>query len=267
MLINKISFPGLNLEFDIDPVAFKIFGGKEVYWYGIIIVTGLIIAVLLALLNGKKVGISADNISDYMLITVPLAIIGARLYYCVFTWDSYKDNPFDIIKIWNGGLAIYGAIIVSVITMCLFCKKNNIKTYDFLDVGAVSLILGQAIGRWGNFMNAEAHGGETDNFLRMGITEYGKYMEVHPTFLYESLWNIVGFVILLVIFRKYRKFSGEVFWGYVLWYGIGRFFIEGLRTDSLMLGPVRISQIVSAVMVFAAVFAIVKLVRAQKNQG
>ena len=267
MLLNKISFPGLNLEFDIDPVAFKIFGGKEVYWYGIIIVTGLIIAVLLAILNGKKVGISADNISDYMLITVPLAIIGARLYYCAFTWDSYKDNPFDIIKIWNGGLAIYGAIIVSVITMYLFCKRNNIKTYDFLDVGSVSLILGQAIGRWGNFMNAEAHGGETDSFLRMGITEYGKYMEVHPTFLYESLWNIVGFVILLVIFRKYRKFSGEVFWGYVLWYGIGRFFIEGLRTDSLMLGPVRISQIVSAVMVFAAVFAIVKLVRAQKNQG
>ena len=265
MLLDKIAFPGLGLKFDIDPVAFRLFGGKEIYWYGIIIVTGLIIAVALAIFNGKKVGISSDKISDYMLITVPLAIIGARLYYVIFTWDSYKDNPLEIIKIWNGGLAIYGAVIVSVITMCLYCRKNDIKTYDFLDVGAVSLILGQAIGRWGNFMNAEAHGGETKNLFRMGITEYGEYIEVHPTFLYESVWNKIGFVILLLLFRKWRKFSGEVFWGYVFWYGLGRFFIEGLRTDSLMLGPVRVSQILSAVMVLAAAFMFFKRLRAKKS--
>lgn len=258
MLLNKISFPGIGFEFNIEPVAFRLFGGKEIYWYGIIIVAGMILAIAVGILNGKKVGISSDKISDYMLITVPLSIIGARLYYVAFSWDAYKDSPFDIIKIWNGGLAIYGAVIVAVVTMILFCRKNNIKTYDFLDVGAVSLIFGQAVGRWGNFMNAEAHGGETDCFFRMGITEYGKYMEVHPTFLYESLWNILGFVLLMIIFRKYRKFDGEVFWGYVLWYGAGRFLIEGIRTDSLMLGPVRVSQILSAVMVIAAVFAIVK---------
>ncbi len=261
--MHEISFPSLGIELNVNPVAFHFFGGKPVYWYGIIIVTGLILAVLLAIRNGKKAGITSDNIYDYMLITIPLAVIGARLYYVIFSWDSYKNNPFDILKIWNGGLAIYGAIIVSVITMIAFCRAKNIKTTDFLDIGAISLILGQAIGRWGNFMNAEAHGTETQSFLRMGITEGGRYIEVHPTFLYESVWNIIGFVILLVIFRKYRKFSGQIFWSYCTWYGFGRFFIEALRTDSLYIGIFRVSQIV-AIITFA--IGIIMLVRNRKTK-
>ncbi len=259
--MNEITFPGLGLSFNIDPVAFTFFGGKEIYWYGIIIVAGIIIAAALAVLNGKKVGITSAHISDYLLITVPLAIVGARLYYVILKWESYADNPIEILKIWNGGLAIYGAVIVSILTMLAYCRKNDIPAYDFLDVGAVSLILGQAIGRWGNFTNMEAHGGETGFFLRMGITEGGQYMEVHPTFLYESLWNIAGFVILLLIFRKWRSFSGKVFWSYCLWYGIGRFFIEALRTDSLMIGVIRVSQIVSAVLAIAGIVMLVRLKR------
>lgn len=259
--MNTISFPGLGLEFNINPVAFNFLGGKSVYWYGIIIVTGIILACLVAVKNGKKVNITSDHILNYMLITIPLAIIGARLYYVIFSWENYADNPLDILKIWNGGLAIYGAIIVSAITMIAFCRANDIKIYDFLDVGAISLILGQAIGRWGNFTNTEAYGTETDSFFRMGITKFGEYIEVHPTFLYESVWNIIGFVILMVMFHKFRKFSGQILWSYLVWYGFGRFFIEGLRTDSLMLGPIRFSQLVSAVIFIAGLIMLIKNLR------
>ena len=256
--MNTVSFPGLGLEFNINPVAFNFFGGKPVYWYGIIIVAGILIACLLAVKNGKKVNITSEHISDYMLITITLSVIGARLYYVILKWENYVDDPMEIIRIWNGGLAIYGAVIMAVITMILYCRTNRIRLYDFLDIGAISLILGQSIGRWGNFMNMEAHGGETESFLRMGITEGGRYMEVHPTFLYESLWNIVGFAILLIMFYKFRKFAGQIFWSYAVWYGFGRFFIESLRTDSLMIGPVRVSQIVSAVIFIAGVAMLIK---------
>ena len=263
--MSTVSFPGLGLEFNINPVAFNFLGGKAVYWYGIIIVTAIALASLIAVKNGKKVGITSDHIVNYLLITVPLAIIGARLYYVIFSWEHYADNPIDILKIWNGGLAIYGAVIVSAITMILFCRTNNIKLYDFLDVGATSLILGQAIGRWGNFTNMEAYGTETDSILRMGITKFGQYIEVHPTFLYESLWNIAGFIILMLIFHKFRKFSGQCFWAYLAWYGFGRFFIEGLRTDSLMLGPVRFSQLLSAVICIVGIVMLIVNIRKQKK--
>ena len=286
MLINKISFPGLNLEFDIDPVAFKIFGGKEVYWYGIIIVTGLIIAVLLALLNGKKVGISADNISDYMLITVPLAIIGARLYYCIFEWDRYKDNPADIIKIWEGGLAIYGGIIGGIAAAFVVCKVRKLNFYNLLDLAGMSLLIGQGIGRWGNYANQEAFGTNTDLpwgmwsaktalyinnnqalFAEKGI-EMDPNLPVHPTFLYESIWCILGFFVLYIITKKFRRFSGQTFLCYGVWYGTGRMIIEGFRTDSLYVGntSIRVSQLLSAAIVLVCLAALIALtVKYKKN--
>lgn len=225
----------------LDPVAFSI-GAIKVHWYGIILGTAAVVGLLLAIREGKRFGISQDFFMDLLLFGVPSAIVGARIYYVAFKWDDYKDNLLEIFKIWHGGIAIYGALIGAVICALIYVRKKGYSFWRIADICAPGLLIGQAIGRWGNFVNQEAYGGPTtEAFLRDTLhlpTFIVNQMNVngtfhHPTFLYESLWSFVG-VLLLFGFRRLRGVrSGEVFVGYLIWYSIGRFFIEGLRTDSL----------------------------------
>ena len=251
-----ISFPELGLSFNPSRVAFTI-GSKAIYWYGIIIAVGFLLAVLYALKRSDQFGFTQDNIIDMLLCAVPAAVVCARLYYCIFRWDLYRDNPVSMIYIWEGGLAIYGGVIGAVLGVIAYTKAKKISTAAMLDVGGLGLMIGQCIGRWGNFINREAHGGITDGFLRMGLTDStGSTVYVHPTFLYESLWNLLGFVILH-FYSKRRKYDGQIFVMYLGWYGLGRMFIEGLRTDSLYLGNtnLRVSQLLAGIcLVFAVIF-------------
>ena len=248
---NRISFPGLGLDFNINRVAFYVFG-IEIYWYAIIITLGIAAGYLYAVWQGKKNDIKADTFSDVLLVGIPSSIVCARSYYVFSKWDYYSKNPGDILNLRGGGIAIYGAVIGAVIAVLIYCRIKKENTLKLFDISSVSLLLGQAIGRWGNFVNAEAHGYETDVFIKMGIwsDKLDKFIYYHPTFLYESLWNITG-VILLHFFLKRKKADGQVFFMYILWYGLGRFFIEGLRTDSLMIGSFRVSQIVALFSVIA----------------
>ncbi len=252
--MNRIGFPGLDLEFFINPVAFTVFGW-DIHWYGIIIASGLIIAVIVANYLAKKEGLGKDVVTDVVVFSIPVAVICARAYYVIFNFSQYRDNLSDIYKIWNGGLAIYGAIIGAVVTAYIYCRVTKTDFKKLSDVGAIGLLIGQTIGRWGNFVNGEAYGSATTLPWRMDI--YGEAMGVHPTFLYESLWNLATLCVLLAIFKK-KKFDGQIFLSYITIYGIGRFMIEGLRSDSLMVGPVRISQ---AVALACAVVGVCLLVR------
>lgn len=264
--MGAISFPNLGIEFNPSPVAFSVFG-KEIYWYGIIIAGGFILAVIYAMSRAKQFGLIDDNILDMLFAAVPTAIICARLYYCVFYWELYRDNPVSMLYIWEGGLAIYGGVIGAVLAVLIFCKFSKLPAGPLLDVGGLGLLIGQMVGRWGNFMNREAHGGVTDSFLKMGIADMTGAVEYyHPTFLYESLWNLVGF-ILLHVYSKRRKFDGEVFALYVAWYGLGRAWIEGLRTDSLYLfgTGIRVSQLL-AVVSFLGAIGFILYVRKKKPQ-
>ena len=244
---NYISFPGIGIgEMKINKIAFSLFG-RDVAWYGIIITIGIILAVLYVINRGKYEGISEDDVIDYAIFVIPLSIIGARLYYVLTSLDQY-DTFLEMIAIWEGGLAKYGAVIggaLTIIGVSYFKKKKILKMYDMV---CPAVMIGQLIGRWGNFTNAEAHGGETDIFIRMGIrAEYmTEAVYVHPTFLYESLWNLLGFLLINAYYKK-KKYHGEIFFMYIAWYGLGRFFIEGLRTDSLYVGPFRISQVIGLV--------------------
>jgi phosphatidylglycerol---prolipoprotein diacylglyceryl transferase len=243
----------------LDPVAFSL-GPIPVHWYGVIIGTGLALALFLAIREGDRRGLPKDTFADLMLWAIPIAIISARIYYVIFEWDYYKHNLDAIPQIWNGGIAIHGALIGSVVTAYVFAKKRGISFWKIADIAAPSIILGQAIGRWGNFMNQEAHGGEVSRqFLEnLHLPEFiinqmyinGTYY--HPTFLYESIWNILGFV-LLILLRRVNLRRGEMFLSYVIWYSIGRFFIEGMRTDSLMVGDLRMAQIISIGLILGAV--------------
>ena len=267
-----ITFPGLGLEFQIQRVAFSLFG-VSVYWYGLIIVTGLVLGVLYCYCNAKRFGIVPDKVIDLMLFAAPLAVIGARAYYVIFYLDLYRNADGsirwgDTIRIWDGGLAIYGAIIMSVVVLAVFCKVNRIKFLAFADLGVYGLFIGQAIGRWGNFCNQEAFGGLCDLPWRMGLTVGGTYMEVHPTFLYESLWNLVGFLIAHILLRKCRKFDGMTFLFYLSWYGLGRLWIEGLRTDSLYFfgTGIRVSQMLAGLcFVIAGAVLIWLLIKYRNN--
>lgn len=247
----------------LDRVAFEI-GPFTVYWYGIIIGAGLVLGWLLATREAKKQGLSNELFADLLLWAIPISIVSARIYYVLFNLGYYIENPGDIIAIWEGGIAIHGALIGAVLTAIVFAKKKKVPFWKLADIAAPSIILGQAIGRWGNFMNQEAHGTEvTRSFLEnLGLPDFivnqmyinGSYY--HPTFLYESVWNIIGF-ILLIIFRKFQPKQGEVFLAYVVWYSIGRFFIEGMRTDSLMLtDTLRIAQVISIVLIATSLFII-----------
>ena len=254
-LASPITFPNLGITVDPSPVAFTVFG-KDIYWYGIIIASGFLLAVLYMLHRAKDFGVTQDDVLDMILWAVPIGVVCARLYYCIFYWELYEDDPISMLYIWEGGLAIYGGIIGGVITLLVVAKVKKIPAPVLLDLAGMGVIIGQCIGRWGNFINREAFGRETTAFSRMGLTLPGREtVYVHPTFLYESLWNFAGFLLLHFWFRKHeRKFDGELILLYAVWYGIGRALIEGLRTDSLYITGtgIRVSQLLAGVSAAAA---------------
>ena len=257
------SYPDAAITFPMFGNAFKFTAsetfhlfGLPLHWYGTIIAIGFILAYLYISRRSREFGIKNDDLIDMLLWAVPLSIVGARIYYVVFNFALYKGNFADVFKIWNGGIAIYGAIIAGVITVICVCHHKKISVGATLDLFAFGLLIGQCIGRWGNFINREAFGRETTVFCRMGLTDAsGATVYVHPTFLYESLWNLVGFLLLHLFSKKGgRKYDGQLFAMYVAWYGFGRALIEGLRTDSLYLfgSGIRVSQLVGGVTCFAA---------------
>ena len=254
-----IEFPGLGLK--LNPPAEFAIGSFSIRLYGLVIALGLILAVVYALRRREQFGLSEDDLLDGVLWIAPFAIVCARLYYCAFEWDMYKDNPISILYIWEGGIAIYGAVIGAAIGVFIHCKFiKKISVLSVLDIVSLGFLIGQMIGRWGNFFNREAHGGVTDSFLRMGlinpVTGTGKYY--HPTFLYESAWNLLGFILLHGI-SKGRKYDGQIALMYVAWYGLGRAMIEGLRTDSLWWGNFRVSQVLAAISCLIALVALIWL--------
>lgn len=243
---------------EIDPIALKL-GPIAVHWYGVIIGMAVLLALYLSIREGKRRGIEEDNFYDFLIVALPVAIICARIYYVVFEWNYYASNPAEIIRIWDGGIAIYGGLIGAVLTLIIFCRVKKLSPWLFMDVMAPTVIMAQGIGRWGNFVNQEAHGVQTTRaFLeRLCLPDFiinqmkidGIYYQ--PTFLYESIWDLLGFGILMLFRHKNHLFKrGEVVLSYVIWYSFGRFFIEGMRTDSLMLGPLRVSQWLSVFLFF-----------------
>lgn len=272
MLAFDISFPGLGIG-DFTPpriLPFTILG-KEIYLYGVIIAVGFLLGILYLRSCCKRFGTNFDLVTDAILFAVPIAIICARIYYVAFEWENYKDNPISVLYIWQGGIAIYGGVIGAVIGLILFAKVKKQKLTPYLDMAGLGLLIGQFIGRWGNFFNREAHGGEiTDNFfLRMGLTGTdGVVRYWHPTFLYESIWNFIGFILLHFLSRK-RKFDGQVFLWYVAWYGLGRVWIEGLRTDSLYLPgtSIRVSQLLAGISCLAAAGILIYVQLKKKPDG
>lgn len=249
----------------IDPIAFEL-GPISVAWYGIIIVTGMILAIHLTTNEAVKRGISEDFIIDTAFWTLPIGIIGARLYYVIFELEYYLNNPMKIFAIWEGGIAIYGGIIAGFLTFYYRSQKDNVPILLLTDVVVPYLLLAQSIGRWGNFINQEAHGAEVSRqFLEnLMLPEFiieqmnigGAYY--HPTFLYESLWSLIGVIVILLIRnRKHLLLRAEATALYLIWYGLGRFFIEGMRTDSLYIGSLRVSQIVSILFILFGVALII----------
>ena len=253
-----ISFPTFGIEW--DPQRYFAIGPLNVYVYGIIIATGLLLAVWYAYRRSHQFGLVPDDIADGVLCVTPFAFLCARLYYCAFYWNEggYGENPLSILYIWEGGLAIYGGVIGAALGILVFCKIKKLKVGAVLDIVALGFMIGQSVGRWGNFFNREAFGSETLSFMRMGLyNTVTKTVEYHhPTFLYESLWNLVGF-IGLHFFSKRRKYDGQIALGYAAWYGLGRTLIEGLRTDSLYWGDFRVSQLLAAVSCAAALVVLI----------
>lgn len=268
----EIWFPNLGIEIDhLSRTAFTVFG-QDIYWYGIFIGLGVILGVLLALHEAKRTGQNPDTYLDFIIYAMIIAIIGARLYYVIFSWDFYSQHPEKIFAIRKGGLAIYGGIIGGVLTAIVYSHLKKKNFWVMADTMAPSLILGQMLGRWGNFFNKEAFGGFTDNLFAMRyqlsqvrasdvtpdilqnlVTVNGvDYIQVHPTFLYESMWSLCVFIILLILQRK-KKFDGQVCATYFFGYALGRVWIEGLRTDQLCIGNVPVSQALSAVLIIASV--------------
>lgn len=274
-MCNTVSFPGFGLEFELNRVAIILFG-RNVYWYGVIIGLGFLLAVLWCCRRADRFGIRQDDIFDLLIAEVPLCIIGCRAYYVLFNLEQYRtaDGGLDwnsIFRISDGGIAIYGGVITAALVLLAFCRWRKVEFLPFADLGVQGLLIGQLVGRWGNFMNVEAYGGLTRlpwrmcspsiarELLRAGLLDEVTYRSmldgtigVHPTFLYESLWNLAGLAVIWAVSRKAYKFDGQLFLTYLFWYGLGRFWIEGLRTDSLyffglsLFGvPVRTSQAVA----------------------
>ena len=246
---STISFPGLGLELN-PPKGFQV-GPMDIRFYGVIIALGLVLAVIYGLKRRSQFGLKEDDLLDGVLMIVPIAIICARIYYCVFSWHEFAGDPISVLYIWNGGIAIYGGVIGAALGVVVFCKWRKIKITAVLDLVVLGFLIGQSIGRWGNFFNREAVGDLGDNanwFLRMGLfnNATGKYDYFHPTFLYESLWNGIGLIALHFLSKK-RQYDGQIALLYLFWYGLGRTFIEGLRMDSLYIGPFRVSQLLAAV--------------------
>ena len=258
---SAISFPMLG-DFTVNPPSsFSLFG-LNIYFYGVIIALGFILAMVYCSRNSKDFGIRSDDFFDLMLWIIPCCIIGARLYYVLFNLDHYLADPGQIFAIRDGGLAIYGGIIVGVIVIIFVSRHKKIPIPAMLDLAVFGLLIGQILGRWGNFMNREAFGAETEIFCRMGLTAPdGSTIFVHPTFLYESLWNLAGLIFLIIFTKKgHRKYDGQCTLIYFFWYGLGRAWIEGLRTDSLYIGStnIRVSQALSIVLVLISLILLIR---------
>ena len=244
----------------MDKVAFTIFG-IDIMWYGVLMSLGMILGSLIAIKEAKRVGLKEDDILDLAIFAIPLGLLGARLYYILFNLDYYLENPSQILNFRGGGMAIHGALIAGFLTGYIFCKIRKLDIFKMADTVILGMPLAQSIGRWGNFINQEAHGGPTD--LPWGIMVDG--VKVHPTFLYESIWDL-GIFIFLVMFRKNKKYDGQVLFYYIGLYSLGRFFIEGLRTDSLMIGPLRMAQVISLVFILCAILGHLYLSKKSKEE-
>lgn len=269
-----VSFPALGLNIPVDPILTKI-GPIDIHWYGIIIAIAFLVGGAILARLSSIVGINADRSFDVLMGAFLGGVICARIYYVAFKWDYYQNHLDQVWHIWEGGLAIYGGLIGGVLVGMLICKLRRVKILPMLDCAGMGLLVGQAIGRWGNFINMEAFGGNTTLPWGMTSESISYYLQsvsaelaaqgitvdpalpVHPTFLYESLWNMAGFFLLLLVVLPRRKFDGQIFLGYVLWYGLGRYWIEGLRTDSLMWGPFRVSQLVAAVCALVSLIVLI----------
>ena len=251
-----ISFPSLGIS--VNPPRSIALGPLNIYFYGIIIACGLVLAVLYCMNRSKEFGVTEDDILDGVLWVTPFAICCARAYYCIFAWHEYAADPISVLYIWNGGLAIYGGVIGALIGVTVLCKLKKIKLPAMLDLVLLGFLIGQSIGRWGNFMNREAFGAPTDSFFRMGLynTITGQTEYYHPTFLYESVWNLCGFALLHFLSKR-RKYDGQIALCYAAWYGLGRCLIEGLRMDSLYWGSFRVSQMLAGISCVAAVIVLI----------
>lgn len=284
-MTTSIDFPNIGIHLENVGKSIEVFG-LEIAFYGIIIGLGVMAGIAMAAMEAKRTGQNPDTYYDLAIYAVIFSVIGARLYYVVFSWDQYKNDLLSVFNIRQGGLAIYGAVIVAVITVYVFAKVKKISFLQLVDTAVLGLVLGQIIGRWGNFFNREAFGEYTDSLLAMrlpldavrssDVTELMmkhvetikgvSYIQVHPTFLYESLWNL-GVLFFLLWWRKHKKFEGEIFLMYLLGYGVGRFWIEGLRTDQLLIPGVKlpVSQVLAAVLVVVSIVTIFIIKRKKKE--
>lgn len=277
--MNKITFPGLGLEFSINETAFTLFG-LEIKWYGVILTTGILLAFLLFYyLAVKREMLDADTIYNIVLMVLPIAIFGARFVYVATEWDRFKGKGFiNMINIRNGGIAIYGAILFGLATVLIYNKVKKTSSLSMLDALAPAVMLGQIVGRWGNFVNAEAYGWsegvdklpwrmELERYVIDGKLNPPEVTSVHPTFLYESVWNLIGLAIILIFIYRKKKFNGEVFFAYLGWYGLGRAYIETLRADSLyIVGTLKFSVVVGILCVIAAIIGEIALYRRYKEE-
>ena len=244
-MYSEISFPSFGITVN-PPQSFSV-GPLSIHFYGVIIALGLMLAVLYCSKRSHQFGITEDTLLDGVLCVTPVAILFARIYYCVFSWEIYADNPISVLYIWEGGIAIYGGVIGAIVGIIVFAKVKKVRITTLLDLVSLGFLIGQSLGRWGNFFNREAFGAETESFFRMGLMKAstGVVTYYHPTFLYESVWNLIGFLLLHFLSKK-RRYDGQIALGYLAWYGLGRAFIEGLRTDSLYIGSFRVSQLLAA---------------------
>ena len=273
---SPIAFPGLFGEWQFTASAKALDVGNGIYWYGIFIALGLLLGLLFCSRQAPKFGLTEDNVMDSVLWGMPIGILGARLYYIIFYLDLYKNadgslNFGKMVRIWDGGLAIYGGVIAGFLTVYVLSRVKKFSYLAVMDDLVMGVLIGQILGRWGNFMNREAFGAVTTVPWRMRLwATTGEFYDVHPTFLYESLWNLVGFLLIWRVLSKHRKFDGQNFLCYFLWYGLGRLWIEGLREDSLYLfgvtlfgAPVRVSQALSAVLVVVSAALLIYNLRKQ----
>ncbi len=283
---NQVIFPKLGIDITINDTAFTLFG-LEIKWYGLLITLGMLLAMIYCFSQMKKYGIDPDRAIDAVIGGIIGGLIGARAYYVIMQWEDYAGNWKSIFNIRNGGLAIYGGIIGAVIVGGLVAKLRKVKLLPLLDVASMGFLLGQGIGRWGNFTNQEAFGYNTDNIFGMSSGKIRDWIisvnsdmsspadliamnadkPVHPCFLYESVWCLLGFVLLAIFAKKIRKFDGQIFLMYLGWYGLERFFIEGLRTDSLMIGTMRVSQVLAAICFISSVILLVVILNKVKRMG
>ncbi len=279
---NQIVFPKLGIDVTINPTAFTVFG-MEIQWYGILITIGLLLAMMFGFRNMRSLGIDPDRAIDAVIGGIIGGLVGARLYYVAFNWDEFSGDLLLILNTRSGGLAIYGGIIGALLVGGIVAKLRKVRLLPLLDIVGTCFLIGQGIGRWGNFINQEAFGCNTDSIFCMSggrIQEWigqtynamGDYsidasIGVHPCFLYESVWCLTGFALLAVALKKWRKFDGQIFLMYIGWYGFGRFFIEGLRTDSLMIGTLRVSQVLAAICVIVSVILLIVITFRVKRMG